>query len=110
MNNGTDTVAQQAQSAQAGMACCNQGTNKSLHGLRNRRTLAIATTTAAVGTGMVLNWGWLVAAGIAPLILSVLPCLVMCALGLCASKLFGGSANAKARDDSGEASASQVTK
>ena len=29
------------------------------------------------------GWGWLVAAGLAPVILSVLPCLVMCALGIC---------------------------
>lgn len=104
--NCTDTVAQQAQSVQAGMARCNQGANKSLHGLRNRRALAIMAATAAVGTGMALNWAWLVAAGVAPLILSVFPCLVMCALGLCASKLFGGSANSEAQADSGEACAS----
>lgn len=106
--NGTDTVAQQAQSAHAGVACCNQGAKKSLHGLRSRRMLAIAVITAALGTGVVLNWGWLVAAGIAPLVLSVLPCLAMCALGLCASKLFGGSA--KAKDDGGEPPAPQVPK
>lgn len=29
------------------------------------------------------GWGWLVAAGLAPVILSTLPCLVMCALGVC---------------------------
>jgi hypothetical protein len=29
------------------------------------------------------NWGWLVAAGVAPILLAVLPCLAMCALGLC---------------------------
>jgi hypothetical protein len=29
------------------------------------------------------GWGWLVAAGLAPVILSVLPCLVMCAFGIC---------------------------
>ena len=29
------------------------------------------------------GWGWLVAAGLAPLILSTLPCLVMCGLGVC---------------------------
>ena len=34
-------------------------------------------------TGIALNWGWLVAAGIAPILLSTLPCLVMCGLGLC---------------------------
>lgn len=29
------------------------------------------------------GWGWLVAAGLAPVILSTLPCLVMCGLGFC---------------------------
>jgi len=29
------------------------------------------------------GWGWLVAAGLAPLILGTLPCLVMCGLGFC---------------------------
>ena len=48
----------------------------------NRRVLAI--TGLALGSGGVaLGWDWLVAVGIAPLIVSVAPCLAMCALGLC---------------------------
>src|SRR5262249_54193299 len=34
-------------------------------------------------TGIALNWSWLVAVGIAPILLSTLPCLVMCGLGVC---------------------------
>jgi hypothetical protein len=30
-----------------------------------------------------LNWGWLTAVGAAPILLAVLPCAAMCALGLC---------------------------
>jgi hypothetical protein len=30
------------------------------------------------------GWGWLVAAGLAPFVISVLPCLAMCAVGVCA--------------------------
>ena len=30
-----------------------------------------------------MNWGWLVAVGAAPLILSLAPCIAMCGLGLC---------------------------
>ena len=37
----------------------------------------------ALGAGAYFNWGWLVAAGIAPLLLTALPCVAMCALGLC---------------------------
>jgi hypothetical protein len=34
-----------------------------------------------------MNWSALVAAGIAPLLISALPCAVMCALGLCMSRM-----------------------
>jgi hypothetical protein len=48
----------------------------------NRRGLLILGAVALLA-GIGLNWGWLVAAGIAPILLSTLPCLVMCGLGLC---------------------------
>ena len=37
----------------------------------------------AVAAGLALNWSWLVAIGAAPLLLTALPCVAMCALGLC---------------------------
>lgn len=40
---------------------------------------------AIVAAGMALNWGWLTAIGAAPLILSLAPCALMCAAGLCMS-------------------------
>ena len=43
----------------------------------------IAIAAAALGLGAYFNWGWLVAAGIAPILLAVAPCAAMCALGLC---------------------------
>lgn len=58
--------------------------------LGNRRVLLIVAIAALSG-GVALNWSWLVAAGIAPILLTALPCLLMCGLGLCGSKLFGGS-------------------
>jgi len=48
----------------------------------DRRVLAL-TGLAVAGIGLALGWNWLTAVGIAPLIVSVAPCLVMCALGLC---------------------------
>ena len=45
----------------------------------------------ALATGLALNWSWLVAAGIAPALLTALPCLVMCGAGLCMNKLLGSS-------------------
>ena len=49
----------------------------------------------AIGAGLVLGWDWLVAAGVTPLLLSVLPCLVMCAVGLCAMRGSGKSGEDK---------------
>ena len=39
--------------------------------------------TAVVVAGLALGWDWLTAVGLAPLILSIAPCAIMCALGLC---------------------------
>lgn len=44
--------------------------------------LAVAVV-AAIGIAA-FNWNWMVAAGIAPILLVALPCLAMCALSLCA--------------------------
>ena len=51
----------------------------------------VALVVSALVVGAALNWSWLVAVGIAPLLLTVLPCAVMCGLGLCMNKMAGGS-------------------
>jgi len=38
---------------------------------------------AVIAVGLALSWSWLVAIGVAPLLLTVLPCVAMCALGVC---------------------------
>ena len=43
----------------------------------------LAVAALVLGLGAYSNWGWLVAAGIAPLLLAFAPCAAMCALGLC---------------------------
>src|SRR6266446_6146843 len=48
----------------------------------DRRVLAVAGLAIA-GAGLSLHWDWLTAIGIAPLIVSAAPCLIMCALGVC---------------------------
>lgn len=50
--------------------------------MRDRRIL-IGVGLAVVAAGLALGWGWLAAIGIGPLIISVAPCLLMCAVGLC---------------------------
>ncbi|PKA43877.1 hypothetical protein CWR43_09670 [Rhizobium sullae] len=56
--------------------------------LRGQRGLVVlGDLMFAFGLGP--NWNWLVAAGVAPLILSALPCVAMCALGLCMNRMAG---------------------
>jgi len=58
--------------------------------LGNRRVLLIIGGVVLVA-GLAFNWSWLAAIGVAPLLLSVLPCVAMCALGLCMNKMSGRS-------------------
>ena len=46
------------------------------------RVLGIAGLVVT-GAGLGLGWSWFTAVGIAPIIVSAAPCLIMCALGLC---------------------------
>src|SRR3546814_5794878 len=57
-----------------------------------RGLIALAALVAVMGAA--LNWSWLVALGVAPLLLSLLPCLAMCALGLCMNRMAGQSCSA----------------
>ena len=43
----------------------------------------LAIAALVLGLGAYSSWGWLVAVGIAPLLLTFAPCAAMCALGLC---------------------------
>jgi hypothetical protein len=65
----------------------------------NRRIL-LASGLVAVGASVMLNSNSLIAAGIAPTLLGIVPCLVMCGLGLCMSKC--------ARSSSGDLSGGQA--
>jgi hypothetical protein len=67
--------------------------------LGGRRGLIILAAVAVIA-GLALNWSWLVAAGIGPILLGVLPCLAMCALGLCMHR--AGSKSCAASSDNPE--------
>ncbi|MEO5765793.1 MAG: hypothetical protein ABIR52_10830 [Casimicrobiaceae bacterium] len=58
-----------------------------------RRTAVVLWTAAVVGLGLFSGWGFIVAAGLSSLVLGILPCAAMCALGLC-----GGSSGKKCSD------------
>ncbi len=69
-----------------------------------RRTwLALAALTLVGGAAM--NWSWLVAAGIAPLVLAFAPCAAMCAFGLCMKPGAEGCKREDAADATGRMTA-----
>lgn len=45
-------------------------------------TLAVGIAAVAVTAGLASKWGWLVAVGAAPVIVALLPCILMCAIGV----------------------------
>ena len=65
--------------------------------LTRRRLLFVGAATV-MGGGMALNWGWLTAIGLAPVLVSLAPCAVMCGLGLC-MKGKSGKGCSKSPDD-----------
>ena len=74
------TVANPTESAEVPLS--RLGLNLARYYLGNRSALLVLGAGVLLA-GIGLNWSWLVAAGIAPILLSTLPCLVMCALGVC---------------------------
>jgi hypothetical protein len=54
--------------------------------LHSRRAMVILAAVVMTIGGLALGWNWLVAVGVAPILIAVLPCVVMCAVGLCAMK------------------------
>lgn len=58
--------------------------------LRGRRGL-IVLALVVLSAGAYFNWSWLVAAGIAPVLLALAPCAAMCAMGLCMKRGEGNS-------------------
>ena len=60
-----------------------KSTSGRLPTLAAHNRLMMAGGAVVIG-GLALNWGWLTAIGVAPILLAVAPCGIMCALGLCA--------------------------
>ncbi|EFI53093.1 hypothetical protein [Afipia sp. 1NLS2] len=51
------------------------------------RLLVGGAALALIAAGLIWQWSWLVAIGVAPLLLSAAPCVAMCALGLCMHRM-----------------------
>ena len=68
----------------AAQSCCAPAAKS---GWLSSRNLLIGGVLLAGAGGLFFGWNWLVAAGFASVIIGVLPCLAMCALGICASRM-----------------------
>jgi hypothetical protein len=77
--------------------------------LGGRRGL-IFLAVAVLGFGAALNWGWLVAIGVAPILLALAPCAAMCAFGLCAMKGGGKSCSSGDQSARGSSDTTESTK
>ena len=55
--------------------------------LGGKRLMLASIALALIGAGLTWQWSWLVAIGIAPLLISAAPCIAMCALGLCMHRM-----------------------
>lgn len=51
------------------------------------------------------QWSWLVAIGVAPLLISAAPCAAMCGLGLCMHRVGGRGCNPSSQGGQGDRSA-----
>lgn len=60
----------------------------SVFGITLGRREWLLVAFAIIAAGAALNWSWLTAIGVAPLIVSLAPCALMCAAGVC---MMGGS-------------------
>lgn len=77
----------------------NPGTSgtRSWLGLRiGKRGMYWGLAAVLLAAGLALNWSWLVAVGIAPLLVALAPCAAMCALGLCMRRGTGESCGKQA--------------
>ncbi|MCT7378510.1 hypothetical protein [Chelativorans salis] len=58
--------------------------------LRGRRGLIAAAVALAI-PALWFSWPWLVVAGVAPILVTLAPCAIMCALGLCTMRACSSS-------------------
>ena len=90
-----DTTKQIEGNATATQGCCSAPAGRP--GWLSSRNVLIGVIGLGIAAGLFFGWSWLVAAGLASIILGILPCLAMCALGLCMNRMgkkeaSGGSA------------------
>lgn len=74
----------QLQNAEPGTLSTKNLVAQVITSLVRRPIFLVSGGALIIGAGLYLNWPAVVTLGLAPLILTLAPCAVMCALGLCA--------------------------
>lgn len=74
--------------------------------LGGARLMLAGLALVLIGAGLAWQWSWLVAIGVAPLLISAAPCVAMCALGLCMHRM-SSSTGSKAPDGPSQNSSPQ---
>jgi hypothetical protein len=77
--------------------------------LGSRRVLLGVLALALIGAGLAWQWSWLVAIGVARLLVSAAPCVAMCALGLCMHRMCNDTGSAAPIGSSQSSSPQQET-
>lgn len=77
--------------------------------LDSKRVLLGVLGLALIGGGLAWQWSWLVAIGVAPLLVSAAPCVAMCALGLCMHRMGNRTGSAAPNGTSQSSSSQQET-
>lgn len=77
------------------------------HRLGGKRLLLGGVALALIGAGLAWQWSWLVAIGVAPLLISVAPCVAMCTLGLCMHRMCSRTGSSGQNDSSPNSSPQQ---
>ncbi len=97
------------------MSCCNKSNcgekGKTNPDTGSRRLMGLLTGprrwwlfgAIGVSAGLIFGWDKLVLFGIAPILISLLPCLIMCGLGLCMMKCKDKKGSVAAVDQASEA-------
>lgn len=67
--------------------------------LGGRRGLLILAAVI-ITVGLATNWTWLAAIGVAPVIIALAPCALMCGLGFCMMRCSGKSCSPEGSDGS----------
>ena len=76
--------------------------------VRGRRGIILAAVALAA-PGLWIGWPWLMAAGIAPLLILLAPCAIMCTLGLCMKGKDCSKADAGASSDASALQRTTIT-